>query len=160
MYLIQNKHSGKQLQSRLLQQLVPKGAGCWCVIVVGQACRTSLSFCVCWGIGNFALGIGIVGLGWWVFGWTESLASSLPCSISRSSWRADESRNWLCGGWDFLCSRSHGLLTGPAASMAKDCRRKGSRSKSCKDKSHICCHLQTDCKHIWAHRGLGTLSAL
>lgn len=47
---------------RLLQQLVPEGAGCWCVIVVGQACRTSLSFCVCWGIGSFALGIGVVGL--------------------------------------------------------------------------------------------------
>lgn len=48
-----------------------------------------------------------------------------------------------------LCSRSHGLLMGPAASVARDSRRKGSRSKSCRDKSHICCHLQTDHRHIW-----------
>lgn len=59
-----------------------------------------------------------------------------------------------------LCSRSHGLLMELAASVARDCRRKGSRSKSCKDKSHICCHLQTGCRCIWAHLGLGTLFAL
>lgn len=29
-----------------------------------------------------------------------------------------------------LCSRSHGLLTGPAASVARDCRRKGTEVRA------------------------------
>lgn len=55
------------------------------------------------------------------------------------------------------CSRSYGLLMGLVATVAMDCRRKGSRSKSYKDESHLCCSLQTDFRCIWAHLGLGTL---
>lgn len=55
------------------------------------------------------------------------------------------------------CNRNYGLLMGPVASVARDCRRKGNRSKSYKDESHICCSLQTDLRCTWAHLGLGTL---
>lgn len=44
-----------------------------------------------------------------------------------------------------LCNRNHGLLTGPAASVTRDCRRRGSRRTA--RTSHTCaaiCTLITD----------------